>query len=186
MDLPEPPRRRLRGDGAAVVVRRRFVPGFIRLGTIDLFTPVWRELGQTLHDLHADTLVDAGRVGAHGLPQDLVDASDSVLLVCRTSLPSLAAARIYLSGLQEQAGDKLGLLVVGPGRPYTPQEVAEQFGVPVAAEIPWEPRGADEMFQGGALGSNWWGQRLATGYAAASARWGVPTEARPHPMEVGA
>lgn len=184
MILPDVPRRRPRRGEEVDVVKRRFVPGFVRLGTIDLFNPVWRGLGQTFADIHSDVVVDAGRIGTRGLPQELTDAVDRVLVVTRTSLPALAAVRLYLAPLREQVDDaRLGLMLVGPGRPYPAGEVAEQFGLPVAAEIPWEPRGADDLHQGNQIGASWWGQRLGAAYSRASGALSVKGAAELAPAE---
>lgn len=165
--LPEPPARGRPAEGEKPVTRG-FVPGFVRLGTIDLFNRVWRDLALTLAAVHPDVIVDAGRLGVAGLQPDLAEVADRVLLTCRSSLPSLAGVRMYLGPLAELVpDDRLGLLMIGPGRPYPAKEVAEQFGVPVAATIPWEPRGADDLANGNPLAPRWRGQRLASSYAEA-------------------
>lgn len=184
MTLPDLPRRRPRRGDEVDVVKRRFVPGFVRPGTIELFNPVWRGLGQAFADMHPDVIVDAGRIGTRGLPQELVDAVDRVLVVTRTSLPALAAVRLYLAPLREQVDDAdLGLILVGPGRPYPAREVAAQFGLPVTAEIPWEPRGADDLHQGNPIGASWWGQRLGAAYSRASGAVGVRSTTELYPAE---
>ena len=130
--LPEPPGPKGTADGPA----RRFLPGFVHPGTVDVFTSVWRDLGLALRAARHDTIVDAGRVGHRGLPSDLVDAADVIGVVARTSLVALAALRLQLPTLLDQvSADRVGLILVGAGRPYRSKEVAEQFGVGVLAEI---------------------------------------------------
>ncbi|HQA31186.1 MAG TPA: hypothetical protein PKX10_07160 [Propioniciclava tarda] len=165
VDLPEP-------IASGSSVSRRFLPGFVHLGSVDLFGGVWRELGLALQAAPFDAVVDAGRIGHRGLPGDLVEASDKVWLVCRSSLVSLAAVRLYLSALVEQAGEgKVGLVLVGPGRPYGAKEVSEQFGVGVQATIAWDAPGAADLHEGQPLSKRWGRQALAASYARTAAEF---------------
>lgn len=129
-----------------------FLPGFTHPGQVALFSPVWPALAHALAATSAqsrDVLVDAGRLGAGGLPMPLVGVADHVLLVVGSSLRSLAALRHHVAPLQEAARPgAVGLLMVGPGRPYEPDEVAAQFGVPVVATLPWDPAGAAALSDG--------------------------------------
>jgi hypothetical protein len=163
-------------EGGPIV--RRFVPGFANLGSIDVFGGIWRDFGLALQRGTFDTIVDAGRVGHRGLPTDLAETSDRIGVVCRSSLVSLAALRLYLAPLLEQLPpDRVGLVLVGQGRPYRAKEVEEQFGVGVLAEIAWEPSGAADLAEGQTLPKRWRRQALATSYAAASRRIIALTEA---------
>ncbi len=88
-----------------------------------------------------DVIVDAGRVGPSGLPGPLIDAAAVLGLAVRTNLRSVVSARVHLATLQEQraagpAASTLGLLVVGPGRPYGSAEVSKALAVPVLATVP--------------------------------------------------
>jgi len=167
--LPEPPSPVAPDAGGPIV--RRFVPGFANLGSIDVFGGIWRDFGLALQRGTFDTVVDAGRIGHRGLPTDLAEAADRIGVVCRSSLVSLAALRLYLGPLLEQVQpDRVGLVLVGPGRPYRAKEVEEQFGVGVLAEIAWEPSGAADLAEGQPLTKRWRRQALATSYAAASRR----------------
>nr|NLI49293.1 hypothetical protein [Propionibacterium sp.] len=172
LPLPEPPHRQRRAtDTAARPVRRRFLPGFAHLGTVDLFEAAWRDLGHALQDAPFDSIVDAGRIGVRGLPAGLLETATQVLVACRTSLVSLAAVRLYLGLLTEAvAPDRLGLVLIGPGRPYRAAEVAEQFGVPVVCEIAWEPFAAAELADGQPLSPRWRRQPLGRSYAEAATR----------------
>lgn len=137
---------------------RHFLPGFTHPAAATMFAPVWPDLAAALagladHDL--DVLVDAGRTGTDGLPPALMQRSDLVLLCVRSSLRALAALRLHLGPVQnhlEAAGSpaELGLVVIGPGRPYGVREVEQQFGVPVLAQVAWDPRQA-EVFSDGAV-----------------------------------
>ncbi len=171
LPLPEPPLRAGRGEPAAAPVARRFLPGFVNLGAIDVFEGVWRDFGLALQEAPSDAIVDAGRIGARGLPRGLVETASQVAVVCRSSLASLAALRLYLGLLTEQVPPgRLGLVLVGPGRPYRAAEVAEQFGVPVWSEIAWQPAAAAELAEGQPLSPRWRRQPLARSYADAAAR----------------
>lgn len=165
LPLPVPPP----GKGEAEV-RRRFLPGFPHLGSVDLFAGAWREFAATLRERPGDTIVDAGRIGIHGLPADLVDAAQRIVVVCRSSLASLAALRLYLGLITDQVpDDRVGLALVGAGQPYTAAEAAGQFGVPVWAELPWDARGAAELGSGDTLRANWRRRGLGAAYTATAA-----------------
>jgi len=163
---PAPPGR---GAEAAQAPARWFVPGFARLGSVDLFESVWAPLLDGARTSGVDLVVDAGRVGHRGLPPDLVGGADVVGLVCRTSLVSLAALRLHVPPLVDAgAPGRVGLVLVGPGRPYGAREVAGQFGVPVLAEVPWEPRAASDLLEGGPLPRGWAHQSLGRSFARAA------------------
>ncbi len=125
--------------------RRLFLPGFTRPGTALLFSRVWGDLARALQALDSaglDVVVDAGRIGADGLPRELVSAADAVAVVTRTSLRALAATRLYLPDLQEAVSlsrGQLGLLLVGEGRPYSAGEISAQFGLPVWSVLGDDP-----------------------------------------------
>ena len=164
---PAPVRGRQATD-AATPVRRDLLPGFTHLGSIDLFDAAWQPLGEVFRDLGPDVVVDAGRLGHHGMPAGLAASADLVGLVCRTSLVSLAGVRVHLQALVDAAPPgRCGLVLVGPGRPYEASEVAEQVGVPGVARIAWDPRAADDLAPGEASG-RWHRTPLARSLAAAA------------------
>lgn len=123
--------------------RRSFLPGFTHPGSAAIFRSLWSPFGACLAQLGrlgTDAIVDAGRIGRDGLPAGLLMNSRLVLVVVRSSLRSLAAARLYLPYVRDHldqlgGGAQLGLIVVGPGQPYTSGEIAKQFGVPVVGEV---------------------------------------------------
>lgn len=149
---------------------RALLPGFTRLGAVDLFEQAWQPLLAELDRQERDVIVDAGRTGHRGLPEGLLRDADLVGLVCRTSLVGLAGLRHHVAGLLEASRvDAVGLILVGPGRPYASSEVSEQFGLPVLAEIAWDPGSADELNRGpDALGRRWPRSPLARSLAKAS------------------
>lgn len=185
MLLPAPRERDAGADRRPI--QRRFLPGFEHLGAIELFGPVWRDLAGALKESSFDAVLDAGRIGNRGLPPELLESAERVGVVCRSSLVSLAALRLYLAPLLDQvSSERVGLIIVGPARPYRAKEVSEQFGLDVLAEIGWDPRGAGELADGLGVSPRWRRHSLAGSYARAArsllarreaerVRIGVPT-----------
>lgn len=126
---------------------RTFLPGFPGPAVVRLFDPVWPDLADafaSLDDQETDVVVDAGHVERDGLPMPLLTSADLICFFTRTTLPSLAASRLYLPVLQQQLEnlpvDKpLGLVLIGPGRPYGAREITAQFTLPCWAELDWDP-----------------------------------------------
>lgn len=122
---------------------RRFLPGFANPGMAELFAPVWPEFMTAIKGCASDVVVDAGRVSGRGLPPALLEAADAILVVTGSSLVDLVTLRIHLPGLVDAApSQRLSLLVIGPGRPYTEGEIARQFEIPIEEPIAWAPRDA--------------------------------------------
>ncbi len=162
--LPSPPSKMPQPE-----VARHFLPGFSHLQAIDSFVPVWGPLAGSLRAAPFDTIVDVGRVGRDGLPDELVETAHQVAVVTRTSLRALAALRLYLPPLVDQVGaGRVGLILVGVGRPYSAREIEDQFGVPVLAEIDWQPTAAEELADGLPLSHRWAQQSLGRSYAQAA------------------
>jgi hypothetical protein len=113
-------------------------------------TPLWEPLTAALKQLDAagqDVIVDAGRLGLAGAPEPLVSGADLCLLVTRTDLVALSAARSWADTLrggfeQQGAGSAVALLTVGPGRPYRAREVAKVLALPVLASVAWDAEAA--------------------------------------------
>ncbi len=126
-----------------------FLPGFAHPGMVSLFNPVWPELASALATDSRTVIVDIGRIGTQGLPSPLVDLCTGVVVVTRSALPDLAALRLYLPSVQEAAGpDRVGLAVVGPGRPYRTAEIRRRFELPVWGQLAWEPAEVEEFSHG--------------------------------------
>lgn len=124
-------------------IPRRFLPGFVNAGMVDLFASAWPEFSVALAGSSSDVLVDAGRVGSRGLPPALAEIADLVLMVTRTSLVDLVALRLHLPALADSLpADRLGLTLIGPDRPYTAKEIRSQFGLETVATIDWAPEQA--------------------------------------------
>lgn len=119
---------------------RRFLPGFVNPGMVELFAAVWAEFAGALGDGEPDVLVDVGRLGGRGLPPALSETADALLLVTRTSLVDLVSLRLHLPVVADAVEpEQLGLVLVGADRPYTAREIEAQFELRVAASIGWAP-----------------------------------------------
>ena len=135
---------------------RLFLPGFAQPGAVRLFDHIWPELAEAFAGLGSrgiDVIVDAGRLGRDGLPVALLEVADAIGFVLQSNLKSLAASRLYLPLLVEQvhslpADRPLGLMLVGPDRPYSAHEITAQFGVECWARIPWDPRSSGVLSHG--------------------------------------
>jgi len=133
---------------------------------------LWEPLGQVLAGLDAngqDVIVDAGRLGLAGSPQALLDHADLTLLVTRTSLPALAAARSWAeTALDRSTGwQSPGVLVVGAGAPYGVREVSKVLGLRVIADLPDDPESAAVYHRGAAPPRRFETGRYYRGVAAA-------------------
>ncbi|KQW42704.1 hypothetical protein ASC77_23540 [Nocardioides sp. Root1257] len=114
---------------------------------------VWEPLATALVDLEAsgrDVIVDAGRVGLVGTPDPLLESADATLLLTRTNLPSISAARSWAeTALQPAAGWRHpGLVLIGEGKPYRDTEVAKVLRMPVVADLPDDPEAAAVYHRG--------------------------------------
>lgn len=114
---------------------------------------LWEPLGIGLAELEStgtDVIVDAGRLGLAGSPQPLLDSADLTLLVTRTNLPAVAAARSWAETVREPGigWRRAGLLVIDAGRPYRSAEVATVLQMPVVAEVPDDPTAAGVYHRG--------------------------------------
>lgn len=140
-------------DGAT---RRLFLPGFANPAAAGLFEGVWSRLGESLQEHAAadlTVLLDIGRINADGPPAGLLQHADALLVLTHSHLPALAALRLYLPALAEQversqSSVQIGLLVVGPGRPYGVSEIERQFSLPVWAALPHDPAAAAVLAEG--------------------------------------
>lgn len=101
-----------------------------------------------------EAIIDLGRLGLDGSASQLMVGADLTLVVTRSDLVSLSGARSWANTLRTRfeefgAGAAFGVLLVGPGKPYGPKEVAEVMGVPVVATVEWDPKTA-AVFSAGA------------------------------------
>ncbi len=156
--------------------RRHFLPGFTRPATVGMLAPLWHEFARAfraLSDTGMDVVIDAGRVGPEGLPPALLECSDVLAVVCRSSLRSLAALTpvlATLADLSENIDTELGLVVVGPGRPYSCKEIEQQFGLPVLAGLPFDAKAAATLSEG-ATRPRRQSPQLGRAFEALASRW---------------
>ena len=118
-------------------------------GLARLWEPLLRALREVAAD-GQDVIVDGGRLGLSIWPRQLVAHSDLTLLVTRSTLPALVAARSWAESLAEDVlpGHDVKLLLVGEGQPYRAGEVAKTLGLGVAATVGWDPARAAVYSQG--------------------------------------
>ena len=137
---------------------------------------LWEPLAAALkgHDTGRDVIIDGGRLGLNGSPEPLIYAADLMLLVMRSDLVALAAARSWAETLR--AGfDELGAparvqaLLVGEGRPYRGRDVAKVLGLPVVAALAWQEAEAAVFSRGAAPPRRFDGRALPRSLRAARA-----------------
>lgn len=110
--------------------------------------PLWEPLLECLRDLEragTDVLIDAGKLGMEGWPAPLVLGADVTALVVGSRLPDLTGARSwagYLADELDGGPTRLGVLLIGPGRPYSAGEVARTLALNVLEAVVWDPAGA--------------------------------------------
>ncbi|WP_181442451.1 hypothetical protein [Streptomyces tateyamensis] len=117
----------------------------------------WEPLVEALHALEPagyDVLLDLGRNGATGTGAVLARRADVVVATVRSTLRGLSSARPRLAALREDlesagtGADGLGILVVAEG-PYPAPDVSRQLGLPVFGVLPFAPRTARVLSDGG-------------------------------------
>jgi hypothetical protein len=114
---------------------------------------LWEPLSDALTQLEStgqDVIVDGGRLGLLGCPEPLLESADLTLLVTRTSLPALAAARSWADAVRrpEAGWRRPGVLMVGEGQPYRAREVTKVLGLPVVVRLPDDPQAAGVYHRG--------------------------------------
>ncbi|MGW6912451.1 hypothetical protein ACWGB8_01310 [Kitasatospora sp. NPDC054939] len=141
-------------DGSA---ERLLLPGLTDPTQAPGLAYTWEPLMEVLHGLEPqgyDVLLDLGRSGATGASAVLARRADVVAATVRTTLRGLSAARPRLAALAEDlasagaGADSLGLLLVAEG-PYSANEVSREFGLPVLGLLPYAPRTARTLSDGG-------------------------------------
>ncbi len=136
----------------------RLVPGARSHQQAVSAAPVWEPLAgmfRTLERTGTDVVIDGGRLGMNGSPLPLVRGADLALLTTRSDLPALVAARGWVRELRDEFTDwglvdQLGLLIVGPGRPYAAGEIGRTLDAPVITTLAWDPASA-EVYHTGAV-----------------------------------
>ncbi|HET7477083.1 MAG TPA: hypothetical protein VFJ97_13810 [Dermatophilaceae bacterium] len=132
------------------------LPGTRAHGQARSLLPLWESLSAELKALEAtgqDVIVDAGRLGLSGSPEPLLYGADLALMVIRSDLVSLSAARSWAETLRTGfasvgAASSLGLLLVGEGKPYSARDVRKVLQIPVTAPLAWDQEAADVFAKG--------------------------------------
>jgi hypothetical protein len=113
---------------------------------------LWAPLADALADLDTsgqDVIIDAGRLGLIGSPEPLLANADLTLLLTRTSLPSLAAARSWADTVKQSSPWRdPGVLLLGEGQPYSGKEVTNVLALPVHAALADDADAAAVYFRG--------------------------------------
>lgn len=151
------------------------LPGTRAHGQARSLMPIWETLASELKALEAtgqDVIVDAGRLGLAGSPEPLIYAADLALMVTRTDLVSLSAARSWAETLRTGfegvgGGSSLGLLLVGEGEPYSARDVQKVLRIPVTASLAWDPAAAEIFAKGAKTPRRFDSSRLVRSLAAA-------------------
>lgn len=119
---------------------------------------IWRALTEHAQKLDAagiDVVIDIGRLGLSGSPTSLINTAELTLLVTRSTLPALVPAKNWATVLNDTVGPesgRAGLLLVGPGQPYSATDVAAQLRLPVIATLPTDPTTAQVFSHGSTPG----------------------------------
>lgn len=117
---------------------RLIVPGLVNRAQVSsLGTDFWTSLGSVLHAMHRagfDILIDAGRLGQAGGPEPLIREADIAAVITRTHLDPLINLKAHeISALTN--GGLTGIVLVGPGQPYTAGQITKLTGLPCWTDI---------------------------------------------------
>lgn len=152
----------LRSTGVDEMLRRRVhrsaphsPPVLAGLGCVGQAGSVpWAQIGTALGRLRgADTLADCGRFALADGVTSLLGVCDVLALVTGSSLRSVRAASRVAPLLRAEVGvgaddAQVGVLVIGPGEPYSTIEIADGCGVPALGELPRDPGSATVWSEG--------------------------------------
>lgn len=144
---------------------RRLLPGLRDpFRAIQISSETWQAVAETLRQWPADVLADVGHIGTD-MPFPLVEAADLAVMVMRSELGQIAAARPRLAELRKALGDAapIGLCIIGDG-PYGTREVERSLADSVGdfalvARLPHDPRSAAVLSHG---------EKPARGFASAA------------------
>lgn len=152
----------------------RFIPALSSTSQARQLTSLWPALLEALQALHTtgtDVIVDAGRPGDAAFPLSLATGADLTVLMTRTDLPALAAARASVTDLRaalQAVGapdNTLQLALVGHGQPYRGREIPATVGAPVLAHLQWAPHDARVLSHGDRPGRRFQGGPLLVSLA---------------------
>lgn len=124
--------------------RVQLLPGIQTPGQAAAVEGLWPDLLPILAGLDAggtDVIIDAGRLGANHAPTAAIRAADLSLLVTRSTLPAIIAARAWLPTIETIVADQtgFGLAIVGVGHPHTAGEITGVLKTPILATLAMDP-----------------------------------------------
>ncbi len=128
---------------------------------------LWGPLALEFRGLEAtgqDIIVDVGRLGMASSPAALIAASDLALLVTRSDLPALSAARQWAAEWAQASADGVGptsagVVLVGERRPYSAREVSKVLAGSVLGVVAWDSMSAQVLSLGDKPGGRSWARR---------------------------
>ncbi|MCH5677303.1 hypothetical protein [Streptomyces gilvus] len=130
---------------------RLLLPGITDPSQAASLGQVWKILAQMFRGIEAesghDVLIDLGRRGAYGPSGVLAEQADATFVVVRNTLRCLQAAEGRVRALEERVGD-VSVLMINEG-PYPAGEVQRVLQVPVIATLPYAPKDARVLSDGG-------------------------------------
>lgn len=130
-----------------------FIPGPRAHTQAPALASLWAPLMTALQNLEAtgqDVIVDCGRLGLVGWPEPVLAEADLSLILCRTHLPAISAARSWAKAVQRGhlAWAHPGAMLVGERQPYSAKEVSSVLGLPVHATVADDPQSAAVLHRG--------------------------------------
>lgn len=143
----------------------------------------WDRVVAALRATDCDIVADCGRFAPTDGVVPLLAACDVVVVVCRSSLPSVRAAARLVPVIQSGLGAgrldaRVSMLVIAPGAPYPAENVAQCCQLPLLADLPDDPRSA-AVWSGGTSPSRGFGRgRLQLAARAVGARLASVGEAQ--------
>jgi len=124
-----------------------FMPGIQAVGQAASVAGLWPDLMPVLAGLDKagiDVIIDAGRLSARYAPMAAISAADLAVLVTRSTLPAIVAARAWQPTIEAATDPSaFGLAIVGPGRPNPSDEIRRVLKLPILATMAFDPVNAD-------------------------------------------
>jgi Mrp family chromosome partitioning ATPase len=113
----------------------------------------WTALAQAIDLLRSDepdldVLLDCGRLEARHDPRVLRQRADRIVVLTGSSASAAVSARAAARRLSEESSAQVALVVVGPDRPYSAQDVAEVTQLPLLGALAFDPATASVWSQG--------------------------------------
>lgn len=138
-------------QATALTSEVKFLPGFANPNQAGALGGAWGDFGSAFRSLEQagiDVIVDLGRIAARAEERDaLITLADQHLILTGSSLPAVYTTREFTQryrATMDMAADIMGtaVVVVGPNRPYGPNEISRACSVPLAGVVDWDPKSA--------------------------------------------